>query len=203
MPTFPASSPQRLPIGCHFDQASQNRLIQQVGLKLKLKGIPETSVSASDANTVGEMVGNANGYDAATLASVSQFNTHSYAGSNGERQALRDLATRLNQRLWQSQAGPLWWPGGSLFDAAMWSAELILKDLREMRAQAWVDWQAAGGGIWGVVDCDFQAQTSKMNKKGFAYSQFTRFIRPGSTIIGSDHPDSRPCRLRRKSTALP
>lgn len=174
--------------GCHFDQAAQARLIQEVGLRLKRKGILGTSVSASDANSIGEMIGNANGYDAITLSFISQFNVHSYAGSEAERRSLRDVAARLDKRLWQSETGPLWWPGGDQFDAAMWSADLILKDLREMRAQAWVDWQVAGGGIWGAIDYDFAAQTSKMNKKGFAYAQFSRFIRPGSTVVGSDHP---------------
>lgn len=183
--------------GCKFERATQPRLIQEVGRRLASKGLTGTTVSAADANSIGEMVGNAQSYDAATLAYVSQFNTHSYFGTDVERRSLKDLARRKGMRLWQSETGPLSWPGGGQFEAAMWSASLILKDLREMQAEAWIDWQVAGGGIWGVIDYNAGAQTARMNKKGFAYAQFSRFIRPGARVIGSGsantlaayHPD--------------
>ncbi len=173
--------------GCMFSRAKQPKLILEVGARLKSKGLTGTTVSAADANSIGEMIGNADSYDAATLAHISQFNTHSYYGSDAERRTLQATAKRLGKRLWQSETGPLSWPGGNQFDVAMWSADLILRDLREMRAEAWLDWQVAGGGIWGVIDYNFNAQTSQMNKKGFAYAQFSRFIRPGSIFIGSNH----------------
>jgi O-glycosyl hydrolase len=59
-----------------------------------------------------------------------------------------------------------------------------------MRAEAWLDWQVAGGGIWGVIDYTRSSQASRMNKKGHAYAQFSRFIRPGSLILGSDNPNT-------------
>jgi O-glycosyl hydrolase len=144
-------------------------------------------VSASDANSIGEMVGNARSYDAATLAHISQYNAHSYFGTDADRRAMVELARSHGKRLWQSESGPLSWPGGNQFDVAMWSADLILRDLRVMQAEAWLDWQVAGGGVWGVIDYTRSNQTSRMNKKGFAYAQFTRFVRPGARILASDH----------------
>jgi O-glycosyl hydrolase len=171
-------------------RANQPRLIQEVGGILKERGLTRTSVSAADANSVAEMVGNADAYDSLTLSYISQFNSHSYSGSDADRRSLAGIARTKRKKLWQSETGPSNWPGGDQFDVAMWSAGLILRDLREMRAEAWLDWQVAGGGIWGVIDYTVSNQTSKMNKKGYAYSQFSRFIRPGSTIIASDNANT-------------
>ena len=176
--------------GCVFSRATQPRMIQEVGQKLKAEGLVRTSISAADANSIAEMVGNANSYDSLTLSYISQFNTHSYSGSDADRRNMAAIAKSKRKKLWQSETGPLSWPGGDQFAVAMWSASLILKDLREMRAEAWLDWQVAGGGIWGVIDYTRSNQTSRMNKKGYAYAQFSRFIRPGSTIIASDNANT-------------
>jgi O-glycosyl hydrolase len=176
--------------GCMFARATQPRMIQEAGKKLKAQGLDRTSISAADANSIAEMVGNANSYDSLTLSFVSQFNTHSYSGSDADRRSLAGIAKSKRKRLWQSETGPLSWPGGDQFAVAMWSASLILRDLRELRAEAWLDWQVAGGGLWGVIDYTRSNQTSRMNKKGYAYSQFSRFIRPGSTIIASDNANT-------------
>ena len=176
--------------GCVFSRATQPRMIQEVGQKLKAEGLVRTSISAADANSIAEMVGNANSYDSLTLSFISQFNTHSYSGTDADRRSLAAIAKSKRKKLWQSETGPLSWPGGDQFAVAMWSAGLILKDLREMRAEAWLDWQVAGGGIWGVIDYTRSNQTSRMNKKGYAYAQFSRFIRPGSTIIASDNANT-------------
>ena len=47
----------------------------------------------------------AKGYDAASLAVMTQMNVHSYAGS--KRAELRTLATSKSKTLWQSESGPL------------------------------------------------------------------------------------------------
>lgn len=170
--------------GCMFSRATQPKLIQETARCLKAKGLKGTGIAAADANSIAEMAGNLQAYDSASLAALVQVNTHSYYGSDADRRNLKSLAARAGKRLWQSEAGPLNWPGGNQFAVAMWSAALIAKDLREMGAEAWIDWQVAGGGIWGVIDYNASAQTSKINKKGYAYAQFSRFIRPGSVILG-------------------
>lgn len=176
--------------GCMFNRASQPRMIQELGRRLGPAGLNRTSVSAADANAIGEMTGNADSYDSLTRSYLSQYNVHSYFGSDADRRSMADIARRHGKKLWQSESGPLSWPGGNQFDVAMWSAGLILRDLREMRAEAWLDWQVAGGGIWGVIDYTLSSQSSWMNKKGQAYAQFSRFIRPGSLILGSDNPNT-------------
>jgi O-glycosyl hydrolase len=171
--------------GCMFSRATQPKLIQEVAKSLKAKGLAATGIAAADANSIAEMAGNLQAYDTATLAALTQINTHSYSGSDADRRGLRTAATRARKRLWQSEAGPLNWSGSGQFAVAMWSAALIARDLRDLGAEAWIDWQVAGGGIWGVIDYNASAQSCKMNKKGYAYMQFSRFIRPGSIILGA------------------
>jgi O-glycosyl hydrolase len=171
--------------GCMFARATQPKLILEVAKSLKAKGLTGTGIAAADANSIAEMAGNLQAYDSATVAALAQINTHSYSGSDGDRRGLRTAATRARKRLWQSEAGPLNWSGSGQFAVAMWSAALIARDLRELGAEAWIDWQVAGGGIWGVIDYNASAQSCKMNKKGYAYMQFSRFIRPGSIILGA------------------
>jgi O-glycosyl hydrolase len=169
--------------GCMFSRATQPKLIQEVARSLKAKSLAGTGIAAADANSIAEMAGNLQAYDSSTLAALVQVNTHSYYGTDADRRNLRSLAARAGKRLWQSEAGPLNWPGGNQFAVGMWSAALIARDLREMGAEAWIDWQVAGGGLWGVIDYNASAQSSKINKKGYAYAQFSRFIRPGSIIL--------------------
>ena len=170
--------------GCMFSRTTQPKLIAAVAKSLKAKALT-TVLAVADANSIAETVGNAQSYDSATLASLGQINTHSYNGSSTDRKNLRTLATRAGKRLWQSETGPSSMSGKPIFEVALWSASLIVKDLREMGAEAWLDWQVAGGGIWSVIDYNASAQTSQMNKKGFAYAQFSRYIRPGSVILGA------------------
>ena len=170
--------------GCMFARATQPALILEVAKSLKAKGLA-TRLAAADANSIAEMAGNLQSYDTAALGALIQVNTHSYSGSDADRRNLRNLAARAGKRVWQSEAGPLNWTGGGQFEVALWSAALIVKDLRELGAEAWLDWQVAGGGIWGVIDYNASAQSCKINKKGYSYAQFSRFIRPGSIILGS------------------
>jgi O-glycosyl hydrolase len=133
--------------GCMFSRATQPKLILEVAKSLKAKGLTGTGIAAADANSIAEMAGNLQAYDSASLAALVQVNTHSYYGSDADRRNLKALAARAGKRLWQSEAGPLNWPGGNQFAVGMWSASLIAKDLREMGAEAWIDWQVAGGGL--------------------------------------------------------
>ena len=41
------------------------------------------------------------------------------------------------------------------------------------------------GGYWGFAVCDHDKQENILTKKYYAFGQFTKFIRPGSTIIAS------------------
>lgn len=163
--------------GCAFSIPHQIRILAAAGKSLKDKGLSSTALSAADANSMEETRQDLKAYDAATLALLSQINTHSYYGFDSRR-ALSDLAVKSGKRIWQSESGPLSGGNATVFDACLFMSDVMLKDLRDLRANAWVDWQVQGEGPWGAI-------TSKgPNLKFHFYAAFTRFIRPGSRFIG-------------------
>ena len=93
--------------GCHFSPANQQQIVKAVGASLTAKGLTGTTVSASDENSLDDAYNNLRGYDAASLAVMSQMNSHSYSGAATSRPNLRALATSKAKRLWQSESGPL------------------------------------------------------------------------------------------------
>jgi O-glycosyl hydrolase len=169
--------------GCCFTYPMQSKIIKEVGARLKSKGLTGTSVSAADENSIDTAVAGLKTYDAATLSYISQINTHSYSGS--QRTSLRDLVKSKGKKLWQSESGPLSFEG-NMMDSNIMLSQRIVKDLKDMRADAWLDWQIIDGGNWGSLYVNNAAQTFTLTKKFYMHSNYSRFIRPGYTIIGAD-----------------
>ena len=174
--------------GCHFDRASQEKIIQEVAKQLASKGLSETVVSASDENSMDDAVRNIGAFGPETLAALQQINVHSYAGS--QRKELRQLATELGKRLWQSESGPLGQSLSDDTDAALFMAERIIRDLRELGAEAWVDWQSGDPSrSWASFTLNDGEQSYTPIKRFYMHAGFSRFIRPGATFVEVDNED--------------
>ena len=69
-----------------------------------------------------------------------------------------------------------------------------------MRANAWIIWQSLANeqyAIWwefnyGLIHADYTSpeQTWDVMRKYYGYAQYTRFIRPGSRMIGIEADDA-------------
>ncbi|WP_437925238.1 glycoside hydrolase [Sorangium sp. So ce291] len=174
--------------GCHFDRASQEKIIQEVARQLTSKGLTETVVSASDENSMDDAVRNIGAFGSETLAAFQQINVHSYAGS--QREELRQLATELGKRLWQSESGPLGQSLSDDTDAALFMAERIIRDLRELKAEAWVDWQSGDPSrSWASFTLNDGEQSYTPIKRFYMHAGFSRYIRPGATFVQVDSED--------------
>lgn len=174
--------------GCHFSPSNQEAIIREVAAQLSAKGLTGTSVSASDENSMDDAYANLRAFDAATLAAISQLNTHSYAGSR--RKELSSLASSKNKRLWQSESGPL---NQSLADdaaAALFMAGRIITDLRDLKPNAWVDWQVGDPArAWATFTLNDGAQTFAPLKRFYMHAAFSRFIRPGAVFVDVDNAE--------------
>jgi O-glycosyl hydrolase len=170
--------------GCGF-RDNQPRMVKILGQSLKAKGLMGTGISAPDENSIADAVARLSAYDDSALAVVTQFNAHSYNGKD-HRQDFAALAGRLAKKSWQSESGPLVWPGGNQMDVSLWMADVIIKDLRDMKVNAWLDWQILDGGVWGSFSPNYSQQRATPNKRFYMHAQFSRFIRPGSRILASD-----------------
>lgn len=172
--------------GCHFSPSNQERIIGAVAQHLNSKGLNETVVSASDENSMDDALRNIGTYSRETHAAVRQLNVHSYAGS--KRAELRTLANDLGKRLWQSESGPLGEDISDDTDAALFMAERIIADLRELKAEAWLDWQSGDPSrSWASFTLNDQTQTHQPIKRFYMHAGFSRYIRPGATFVEIDN----------------
>jgi O-glycosyl hydrolase len=174
--------------GCHFSPSNQQTIIQAVGAALTAKGLTDTTVSASDENSIDDGYNNMKGFSTATMAAMSQMNVHTYSGS--DRSQLRALATSKGKRLWQSESGPLNQTLNDDTDAAVFMAGRIITDLRDLQANAWVDWQVGDpSDTWGSVTLNDSKQTFSPLKRFYMHAGFSRYIRPGATFVDIDDTD--------------
>jgi O-glycosyl hydrolase len=174
--------------GCHFSAANQQQIVKAVGASLAAKGLVETAVSASDENSLDDAYNLLRSYDAASLGQIAQMNTHSYSGS--ARANLRALATTAGKRLWQSESGPLSVTLATDVDSALFMAGRIMTDLRDLQPDAWIDWQVVDtSGQWATLSVNDAQQTFRPLKRFYMHAGFSRFIRPGATMLAVGAPD--------------
>ena len=171
--------------GCGFKN-NQSQMIVELGKALQKKGLfPETSVSAADETSIKQAHDQLGNYTAEALSYLGQVNTHSYSDGSYRKQ-LFNRAFGLNKRLWQSETGPLSKSGDE--HIALWMANVIIQDLRDMHAEAWIDWQIGDPAEnWRSFAMDHRKQTFTPNARYYMHAAFSRYIRPGSRIIDSDN----------------
>jgi len=143
-----------------------------------------TKVSACDESWNSWAVTSWDALSAEAKQYIMQLNTHCYSGKSQHELNVR--AVREGKRLWMSEYGD----GDA---TGMQTAHQIVTDLRVMMPSAWVYWQVIDGGSgWGCIDIDLnrKSQNYKINRKYYAFAQFSKFIRPGAKFISIGNPNS-------------
>ena len=168
--------------GAHMSVPQQSRMINLLRSALDRQGV-SASIVASEDNDERNAWKAISAYDSATLSNLSHIVTHTYNANEPLR--LRQLAEKTRKPLWVSEYGDGDRTGIQL-------AYRIRDDIVELRAQAWIYWQFADGGGWGLIAnrLDGQDQRFRITRKFYTLTQFTRFIRPGCQIIDVDDDDS-------------
>eukprot|EP00833_Pecoramyces_ruminatium_P018639 jgi/Orpsp1_1/1192671/evm.model.d7180000095110.1 len=113
----------------------------------------------------------------------------------------------LMMNLWMSEVDGRGFEGTNPGEmgAALWLANRIIFDLSYLRASAWILWQVIDNhickeglngkkdtgmvnlnrGYWGIAVADHDEDKIILTQKYYGYGQFTRYIRPGYTIIAT------------------
>lgn len=175
--------------GCYFGQADQEKMIRELYKSLESKNmLGYCRIAAMDSNSLDECFNGITAYRSAgdILPKLGKINAHSYFGSPGSRANLAGFSQANGIRLWQSESGPLNM-SGSEQQLILAIASRIVKDMTEMKCEAWIDWQIAADNSpqWGLIVGKYNEILHPVSK-GFGYyirSQFSRFIKPGYTII--------------------
>ena len=168
--------------GTHMSVVQQTRMIPLLRAALDRHGVRATLVASEDNDERSACEAIA-AYDATTLSNISHIVTHTYSANDSRR--LRQLAEARGKPFWVSEYGDGERSGLQL-------ARRIRDDIVEKRAQAWIYWQFADGGGWGLVNnrLDGRDTRYRLTRKFHVMAQFSRFIRPGCRIIEADDSDS-------------
>ncbi len=184
--------------GCHFDVDDHSKLIVLVREALNKRGLTDVGVAAADETNVwrtGENIKNV--YTKEAINALSQVNTHSY--SVGDYNHTRNAVLEAKKPLYMTEVdgdGSVGGEASGNMGPALWFANKITEDIRGLEPNAWVMWQAAAmaydgehkdSGYWNI--CSIDQKTGEVNKpkKYYAYKQFTKFIRPGDTLVKTDY----------------
>ena len=175
--------------GCHFDVTSQLAFLKVLSPRLSASGL-KTRLSASDETSVQQSVRDLEAYlaDGDAVEDLWQWNTHSYEATDSARVRLRELASAVGLRLWQSETGA----SGRGLHGNLQMAQRLIDDMRLLQPTAWMDWQYVEehGDQWSLVQSDWQNEEFRRVKNYYVRYHFTHFIRPGYTFLLTDQPQT-------------
>jgi len=164
--------------------SSQNALIPMLASRLKGDDL-NTIVSGVDMNNLDAAVGGLGQLNPAALAALGRLNTHDYHTSPnpGGLKEYKSLAQKLHKPVWMSEVGCCFPRQGDGTDmwGALFMADSVRMDLRDMGAEAWVLWQPD----WNVIAFDPNGGVPHPKKQFYALAQYSRFIRPGFQMISA------------------
>lgn len=192
--------------GCHFDAGkSQNDILVATSRQMKKRGLSHTQITASDETNCRLQLLACKSYSKEAWQNIDRISVHTYSKawkSLGSYAKKRDLPLWMTETDWSNSIrgchngmGP-----------GLWFAKKIIEDLTLLSPQGWVMWQVIGSytgsesfdgnydgpavdmkkGFWGVSRCDFDKREIVLSQKYYSFGQFTRYIRPGMTILPID-----------------
>lgn len=177
--------------GKSFQPSEQRQIVAAVCHQLsQQKQLAGTIVSAPDGNTPNE---SADDFSALgdTANCLGRVNSHSY-GKPYYHTSASTLPTH-GHPVWMSEYGNGIGDKNNAVIGALTAARQIARDLQYMRARAWVYWQAVDQGDqgnqggWGLLGDGSWPQPGKTtpapSSRYYALAQYSRFIRPGATIL--------------------
>lgn len=197
-----ANSPKQE--GCHFDEGeSQSRIIELTYEALQQYDLPNVMVVASDETSTELQINEYNAYSDKAKEYLGRINTHTYNPTKiGE---LGQLARDEGFLMWMSEVDGNGIAGTNAGEmgAGLWLGEKIINDINALDPAAWVLWQVIDKhiseegyngrqdsgmiditqGFWGTAVADHDNQDVILTQKYYSFGQFTRYIRPGMTII--------------------
>lgn len=193
--------------GCHIDPGErQSAVIVETRKAFDKAGLSHVIVAASDETSTSRQVTAYKKYTDEARKAVGRISTHTYMVHR--MKTLSDLRKKDGFNLWMSETD---WGGKAGENAgdmgsALWFAKKIIKDINGLSPSAWIMWltidlhrskDGYGGnpdkgeydetkGFWGLSCCDHDKKELILTQKYYACGQFSRYIRPGMTIIHID-----------------
>ncbi|TDC20540.1 beta-1,6-galactanase [Streptomyces sp. 8K308] len=167
--------------GCHIDAGVQAQVLGHLRAELDRLGLSGTPISASDETSYDLARTTWASFSASTRALVDQVNVHGYQGASGRRDLLYQDVSSAGKKLWNSETGQNDASGLTL-------ATNLFLDFRWLHPTAWCYWQVMDPSPgWAMIAYDpATLQPGAVQTKYYVYAQFTRHIRPGMHILGTN-----------------
>ncbi|MBQ9897914.1 MAG: discoidin domain-containing protein [Ruminococcus sp.] len=192
--------------GCHFDTgASESLILTELKKSMDKRGMGDVIICGTDETSIDLQITAFNALSDEAKNTISRIDTHTYSGSR--RGELRDTALSAGKNLWMSEVDGNGTAGTNAGEmaAGLWLAGRITDDCNGLNASAWILWQvidkhicAAGykgrqdsgmpdisAGFWGTAVADHDNDTIILTKKYYCFGQYSRYIRPGMTMLNS------------------
>ena len=190
--------------GCHIDAGeSQSKLLVLTKEALKRYGLNDIILTTSDETNPGKQIEEIQTLTPDARAAIDRISVHTY-GTNSIRE-MGQLAKDEKINLWMSEVdgnGTAGQNAGQMA-AGLWLADKIITDIEALEPSAWVLWQVIDthisrdgykgrrdggplrtqGGYWGTACANHDTNEIMLTQKYYAFGQFSRYIRPGSTMI--------------------
>lgn len=192
--------------GCHFDQgASMDKIYQELAKSLKKRNLNDIIISANDESIIDTQISSWNKMSSTTKALIGRIDTHTYGGS--QRTQLKNTAINAGRNLWMSEVDGNGTSGqnAGAMSPGLWLSERITADCNGLNSSAWILWQVIDKhvsskgyngkkdsgmvdmtkGFWGTAVADHDKNEIVLSKKYYCFGQYTRYIRPGMTMLKS------------------
>ncbi len=192
--------------GCHFDIGeSQSRMLVEMKKALQKHNLNDVILCGTDETDIDVAAFAYKNLSKEAKKSISRIDAHTYGGV--DREALKNLAKKEKKNLWMSEVDGGYEAGENAGEMScpLWLANRIVLDMNGMMPSAWILWQAIdchissegrngnkdwapenfNGGYWGLAVCNHDTKEIILTKKYYAMAQFSRYIKPGATIIAS------------------
>lgn len=190
--------------GCHYDIGeSQSKIIVETAKAFESVGLSSVEVVATDDTAPVRFAESYEALSDEAKSVIDRYSTHTYYTIGIDE--LGALAKETNMNLWMSEVDGNGVSGTNAGEMgpALWLAGKILEDIDRLSPSAWVIWQVidshksedgyngnkdwwvtdTANGFWGTCTADHDAQEIIKTQKYYALGQYSKFIRPGATII--------------------
>lgn len=194
--------------GCHVSPGKmQSKVLLATAKALKERGIDDITVTATDETNTRLQLKALRKLSPEALGVVGRISTHTYEKATS---GIGKLAREMGKNIWMSETD---WSSTSGENAgemgpALWLCEKIIEDMNTISPSAWVIWQIVAAyisrvpdskgrldmpgmpdltqGFWGTAFADIDKEEIYLTQKYYAFGQFSRYIRPGMTIVHTD-----------------
>lgn len=185
----------------------QSAMVLAMAAAMERYGLSNIALSGCDETNPGAAWDSSRKLSEDALNVLDRINTHTY--SNASETRLKNFAVENSKGLWMSESdnGGTKGTNSGEMGAALNFASIITTDLNELQPSAWIMWQAIGSycdvnnkydpdeinqhdidtnGFWGVCYADMNTESVVITKKYYGFGQYTKYIRPGDTLISTE-----------------